>query len=180
MVDNLCKFVKKICLSLSSYSVGIIIWFIALDAMTWCHITFAFVASILFAISMLVLFKNSRDMLQVKSIQPLEANNIPTYIGLFVIMLGISDLDLPFQYVIVAFLFVLWIYMERNYYFNLIWLMLGYSYYKVEDGNGVVVTVITKEKSLKQKKKFTNLIRLNNFTFLQGKGEFDEETFRKN
>jgi len=146
-------------------------WFIALEEMTWCHIIVFSLIAILIAIFVLGLFKNGSDELEVKSIQPLEANIVPTYIGLFVIMLGISDLDLPFQRLIVVFLFAIWLFMERNYYFNLLWVMLGYNYYEVEDGSGVVVTIITREKSLKQKRKFTNLIRLNDFTFLQVKDE---------
>jgi hypothetical protein len=114
----------------------------------------------------------SEDTAEVKTIKPLESSVIPTYIGLFVIMLGFQAMEIKQLFPIILLLFVLWCIFERNYYFNIFWSLLGYRFYEVEDINGNVLTLISKNKDMKNgsgTRKFENLSRINNFTFLEVK-----------
>lgn len=115
----------------------------------------------------LIKFKEANDTAQVESIQPVENEIIPTYLGLFVIMLGLGELTFLYQIVVIALIFLIWwILMERSYYFNLIWL-LSYRYYRVTDKNGNVFIIYSKKKDVKETGTIKGLVRINNFTFLE-------------
>ena len=112
-------------------------------------------------------FKEANDTAQVESIQPVESEIIPTYLGLFVIMLGLGELTFLYQIVVIVLIFLIWwILMERSYYFNLIWL-LSYRYYRVTDKNGNVFIIYSKKKDVKETGTIKGLVRINNFTFLE-------------
>lgn len=115
----------------------------------------------------LIRFKEANDTAQVESIQPVENEIIPTYLGLFVIMLGLGELTFLYQIVVIVLIFLIWwILMERSYYFNLIWLLL-YRYYRVTDKNGNVFIIYSKKKDVKETGIIEGLVRINNFTFLE-------------
>ena len=113
--------------------------------------------------------KENYDTATIVSIQPVEHEIIPTYIGLFVIMLGLGSLSFIYQIFIVFFIFVIWfVLMEKSYYFNLIWLLVfKYRYYKVQDEIGNTYIIYSKRNDVKEVGKIQNLVRINNFTFLE-------------
>ena len=119
------------------------------------------------ALQYVIRFKEANDTAQVESIQPVENEIIPTYLGLFVIMLGLGELTFLYQIVVIVLIFLIWwILMERSYYFNLIWL-LSYRYYRVTDKNGNVFIIYSKKKDVKETGTIKGLVRINNFTFLE-------------
>ena len=107
------------------------------------------------------------DNIQVKKIKPAEGIFLPIYIGLFVIALSFSDGFSVQTCFLILFLFVLWLLFENVSYFNPFFLFCGYRFYEIESDNNLTVMIITKRKDLKKIERFTNLTRINNFTFLE-------------
>lgn len=145
------KFLERLFLSLSSFFPGLILFFLTIN-----------------------ICPNVENLLAsgtntIVSIQPVEHEIIPTYIGLFVIMLGLGSLSFIYQIFIVFFIFVIWfVLMEKSYYFNLIWLLVfKYRYYKVQDEIGNTYIIYSKRNDVKEVGKIQNLVRINNFTFLE-------------
>lgn len=108
-----------------------------------------------------------RDKARVVAITPIENNLTPTYIGLFVIALSINTLNIGASLVILLLLFVWWTLFERTSYFNPLWLILGWHFYKITCDTGVTVFLVTKQKDCKQPNDITNLRRINNYTFME-------------
>lgn len=130
-----------------------------------------FVICIIFAKLVLYLGKKhlcvEGDICNIEKIKPLEGQHLPVYIGLFVIALSFND-GFSIQAVFLIFiLFILWLCLESIVYFNPFFILCGYRFYEIETKNKVTSIIITKRKDLKQTSNFRNLIRLNNFTFLE-------------
>lgn len=174
------KILKSILLSLSSFSLGIVLLgmqinipFLKIENKWYYNIT-KFVGMIvigaILAFMLLKIFtKKHSDVATIKSVKPLESSVIPSYMGLFVIMLGFPNLSTS-TILTIFLLFVLWAAFEKNYYFNIFWSILGYRFYEVEDINGNVITLITKTKDMKntsKEREINNLARINNFTFIE-------------
>ena len=120
-------------------------------------------------LQLVIRHKKANETAQAESIQPVENEIIPTYLGLFVIMLGLGELTFLYQVGVVVLLFLIWwILMERSYYFNLIWL-LSYRYYRITDNTGNVFIIYSKKKDVKETGTIEGLVRINNFTFLEKK-----------
>lgn len=109
------------------------------------------------------------ETLNAKEIKSIESIAMPTYIGLFVIALELSDNPYHEALAVLGVLLFLWGFFERVFYFNPIWLIFGYRFYEVRSNRNNTFTVITKQSDLKGEKNFTNLRRLNNYTFLEVK-----------
>ena len=166
------------CLSICSFSPGLVLYLFTIDIFpshdSYVFSLFKIVVLVLLMFSFsfgilkrLIKFKEANDTAQVESIQPVENEIIPTYLGLFVIMLGLGELTFLYQIVVIALIFLIWwILMERSYYFNLIWL-LSYRYYRVTDKNGNVFIIYSKKKDVKETGNIKGLVRINNFTFLE-------------
>ena len=166
------------CLSICSFSPGLVLYLFTIDIFpshdSYVFSLFKIVVLVLLIFSFsfgilkrLIKFKEANDTAQVESIQPVENEIIPTYLGLFVIMLGLGELTFLYQIVVIALIFLIWwILMERSYYFNLIWL-LSYRYYRVTDKNGNVFIIYSKKKDVKETGTIKGLVRINNFTFLE-------------
>lgn len=166
------------CLSICSFSPGLVLYLFTIDIFpshdSYVFSLFKIVVLVLLMFSFsfgilkrLIKFKEANDTAQVESIQPVENEIIPTYLGLFVIMLGLGELTFLYQIVVIALIFLIWwILMERSYYFNLIWL-LSYRYYRVTDKNGNVFIIYSKKKDVKETGTIKELVRINNFTFLE-------------
>ena len=166
------------CLSICSFSPGLVLYLFTIDifpshdtyvcsflkigVLTFLMLSFSFGV-----LQYLIRFKEANDTAQVESIQPVENEIIPTYLGLFVIMLGLGELTFLYQIVVIVLIFLIWwILMERSYYFNLIWL-LSYRYYRITDKNGNVFIIYSKKKDVKETGTIKGLVRINNFTFLE-------------
>lgn len=108
------------------------------------------------------------DTLEVEGndIVPVEGNFLPTYIGMYVISISLGAIDAD-TIVICAFLFVMWLQLGSVSYFNPFISLLGYRYYSVRSIGNKTITLITKEKDLKQATTIDNLVRINNYTFFR-------------
>jgi len=111
----------------------------------------------------------TNDTMKIKHIKPIESVTMPTYIGLFVISLEISSFDGIIAIEILTILFIFWIFFERVFYFNPIWILFGYRFYEMESENGNSFTFITKKSDIKNKIDINlgNLKRINNYTFME-------------
>lgn len=105
------------------------------------------------------------DSVQVSSIRPAEPTYIPVYISYFIITLGITEYSVFF---VITFLLVLFIFKTKVFYFNVLAYIFGYHFYEVTSNKGISLMLILKEKDIKQATCFENLIRLNNFSFIEG------------
>ncbi|CEN28079.1 MAG: hypothetical protein L0F95_05050 [Lactococcus sp.] len=177
---------KRLFLSISSYYLTIVLLLMPIDFtnitpfafLTIENATLRMVTKAVFLMSLgmvfaLVLLKlitrNHSDNIEIRIIKPLESSVIPTYIGLFVIILNDLELNIKTTLILVL-LFMLWTLFERNYYFNIFWAMWGYRFYEAEDINGNIITLISKTKDMKntnKSRKIDNLARVNNFTFIE-------------
>lgn len=108
------------------------------------------------------------DTLEVEGndIIPVEGNFLPTYIGMYVISISLGAIDAD-TIVICGFLFVMWLQIGSVSYFNPFISLLGYRYYSVRSVGNKTITLITKERDLKQAIKIDNLVRINNYTFFK-------------
>ena len=173
------KFIERLFLSFSSFSPGLILFIFTRNFFPNVENLLASIAKILFLILVMLAIafgtlkhfedKEKSDTANIVSIQPVEHEIIPTYIGLFVIMVGLDSLSCIYQIFIVFFIFVIWfVLMEKSYYFNLIWLLVfKYRYYKVQDEIGNTYIIYSKRNDVKEVGKIQNLVRINNFTFLE-------------
>lgn len=111
-------------------------------------------------------FWNKTETLNAISIKPAESSFLPTYIWLFVIALSLECCGMIFYYSIL--LFILRLLLEKISYFNIFFRIFWYRFYEVIDDYNITYVLITKREDLKKNNiGFKNLIRLNNFTFLE-------------
>ena len=175
----------KILLSVSSFS-GVLYFFVLanldekvksviifglapLDNFAIRQVTYIIVFT-LFALLTLALTRKNfdpEDTLQVIEIKPIESVAVPTYIGLFVIALGLNSIPLAISSVVVIVMFLFWVRLERIFYFNPIWLFFGYRFYEIKSDKENTYTLITKRDRLKGKQSLDSLRRINNYTFLE-------------
>lgn len=170
------KLLERFFLSLSSFFPGLILFIFTINIcpnvenlmMSLIKIFILISGMLVIAFVSLKYFeeKEISDTATIVSIQPVEHEIIPTYIG-FVIMVGLGSLSFIYQIFIVIFIFAIWfVLMEKSYYFNLIWL-LKYRYYKVQDEIGNTYIIYSKRNDVKEVGNIQKLVRINNFTFLE-------------
>lgn len=113
-------------------------------------------------------FIKANETFKAFSIKPAEPTYIPTYIGYFVLAISIESTSL---FIIIGSILCYLLYKTKIFYFNPLLILWGYNYYEAEDQQGNSILLITKNKALKistsKGRSFENLIRLNNFTFLE-------------
>ncbi len=113
-------------------------------------------------------FKKANDSLTINSIKIAGPIYIPVYITYFVIAINISNLT---TFIWVSIILFLLISTTKVFYFNPILLLFGYHFYEIQDTNDTCLLLISKKNDLKGKQSFEKLYRLNNFTFLDTKGD---------
>lgn len=165
--------------SLSSFSIGLLFFSLTKSMLPWFPYFQLLVLVIVIMLSIglyyYYYFKDSKRgnyKLEVVEIQPVEQELIPTYMGLFIILISLGELDLIMQGILISLLFIIWFFLlERSYYFNLIWLF-KFRYYKVKDKYGNTYLVYSSKKDLKKNFStgeciyFKKLVKINNFTFI--------------
>lgn len=113
-------------------------------------------------------FIKANETFKACSIKTAEPIYIPTYIGYFVLATSINSLPL---FTVIGCMLCYLLYKTKIFYFNPLLIVLGYNYYEAEDLQGNSILLITQTKNLKistsKGKSFENLIRLNNFTFIE-------------
>jgi hypothetical protein len=107
------------------------------------------------------------ETLEIKEEKPIESIAVPTYIGLFVIAIGLQQLDQNIGYIVLVVLFMFWRRLEKIFYFNPIWLFFGYRFYEVRSDQNNTYTLITKRSKLKGSYNFAGLRRINDYTYLE-------------
>lgn len=110
------------------------------------------------------------ETLKVVEIKPIESVAVPTYIGMFVISIGLAQSEATPGLVSATILFALFIFwrkIEKIFYFNPIWLIFGYRFYEVRTEKGNTYTFITKRDRLKGSDNFGGLNRINNYTYFE-------------
>lgn len=116
-------------------------------------------------------FIKDKRTLDVKNIKPIEWTFLPTYLGLFLASLSFESNNLTIETIVIfCILYIFWLSLETMSYFNPFWLLLWYRFYEVEDIRWNTLTLIIKKKNIKNInniQSFDNLIRVNEFTFLQ-------------
>lgn len=114
---------------------------------------------------------NANESICIVEIQPIEHENVPIYIGLFAMALGVNNFQVFNQILFLVFSFIIWgRIMEQSYYFNFFWLF-KYRIYKVKDEYGNMYYLYSREKNLKlqvekRKIKLNKLFRINDYTFI--------------
>jgi len=185
-VSTLFKIITKFVLTLSSFS-GVVYFFVVINqfdipyvslpgyaqgyttgfiiknvAMAAALIGFSYVS-----LKLAQLVFKSGETLSATELKPIESTAMPTYIGLFVIALGLGADKLREAVIVLVVLMVLWRLFERVFYFNPIWLFFGYRFYEVRTAHGNTFTLVTKRADLKGAMEFQNLRRINNYTYLE-------------
>jgi len=165
--------------SLSSFSIGLLFFSLTKRMLTWFPYFQLLVLVIVIMLSIglyyYYYFKDSKRgnyKLEAVEIQPVEQELIPTYMGLFIILISLGELDIIMQGMLISLLFIIWFFLlERSYYFNLIWLF-KFRYYKVKDKYGNTYLIYSSKKDLKKNFStgeyiyFKKLVKINNFTFI--------------
>lgn len=121
-------------------------------------------------ISIILAKKNLQawDNIEVKEIKPIEWTFLPVYIWLFVIALSFNDKNLTIETIfLVIILFVFWLKLDSVSYFNPFLLFFGYRFYEIKSDKTTTFTLITRRKDLKNISSLSDLISINNFTFLE-------------
>ncbi|MDD7600285.1 MAG: hypothetical protein SPJ69_01150 [Campylobacter sp.] len=123
-----------------------------------------------FALSNLYIYlqnkKTNDEHANIESIEIAEPKYIPIYIAYFVISLSINDIILFFIVYVIVFLFVI---KGKFSYFNP-YLLLWYNFYEAEiknDKSANYKIFLISKNIIKNVNKQTNLIRLNDFVFLE-------------
>ncbi|MCI7363725.1 hypothetical protein [Campylobacter lanienae] len=110
--------------------------------------------------------KTNDEHANIESIEIAEPKYIPIYIAYFVISLSINDIILFFIVYVIVFLFVI---KGKFSYFNP-YLLLCYNFYEAEiknDKSANYKIFLISKNIIKNVNKQTNLIRLNDFVFLE-------------
>lgn len=118
---------------------------------------------------LLISRKLSKDTIQGGIVEIESANNsyLPTYLGYFFVALGITDYNTLFWVFIIIFIFT---FNSQNLFFNPMFLMYGYKFYYVKTKNGKKIFVISKKEIRTTKDAdFTELLRINDYTFIDGR-----------
>jgi|GEM_PF-2278733 hypothetical protein len=116
----------------------------------------------------------------IAEIKPLESVAVPTYIGLFVVSMGVASADFDGKMVASGFnmvdavgvvtmllLFIFWRKIERILYFNPIWLLLKFRFYEIKAEDGGTYTLITRRQDMKNTQYIDSLLRINNYTYME-------------
>ncbi len=165
-------------LTLSSFAGVLLCYWLAIGAPLpgdflagdyWVRAGLGVGGSVLFGWSLLrsVRRQASVDTMVVADIRPLESAALPTYIGLCVITLDLSGLAVERAGAILLVLYILWWQLERVFYFNPVWLCLGYRFYEVRTSGGNTCVVISRVRDRKNTTSFERLLRINEYTFLE-------------
>lgn len=95
---------------------------------------------------------------------------LPVYLGYFFVTFSISDF---YWFLLIYLIIVSLLTCSRLMYFNMLFLCLGYSFYKVHTVKGISCYIISKRFLSNDHGSFFKLKRLNNITFLECSNESD-------
>jgi len=100
-----------------------------------------------------------------------QANNafLPSYLGYFFVALGVNDFETLIFIFAILFIFT---FLSQTLYFNPLFLFFRYHFYYLTTNNNVRIFLISKRKlKLPNRLSFSNLKRINDYTFLDKEGD---------
>jgi hypothetical protein len=180
MKKSFISFLVARLLSLSSFFMVIVFYLICTDipfvslppffGKILTKTTILVAIAMIFACFLIWLVKKTiktNETTEVIRIRPIESVAMPTYVSLFVVSLEMASNSYELSVSILVLLFVFWVFFERVFYFNPIWVIFGYRFYEIESKNNNTFTLITKKQDLKNSQKMSNLRKINNYTFME-------------
>lgn len=131
------------------------------------YIFYTLIPIILTFFSLLISNLLGKDNLNKGSIKQIEqANNsfLPSYLGYFFVALSVPHYDTLIFVFAILFVFT---FLSQTLYFNPLFLFFGYHFYYMTTKREIRIFVITRKKLRNPSDiEFTNLRRINNFTFI--------------
>lgn len=115
-----------------------------------------------------ILPKYQKDnLIGVREVENMDGEFLPTYLGYFFIALG---LDNPYIAITLFIIILIFVSLTRVQYYNPVFLVYKYHFYKVRTEVGVMLFLITKKEiRINEKIDFIDLRRINNYVY------FDKE-----
>ena len=178
------KHIYKLFLAINATSWVVVIfgikneWAIALLPSWFLCVLLLFIPVILSGISIFLSYFLKKDNIE-DCCELKEANSsfLPIYLGYFFVGLNISEMPhLIFVYLII----LIFTYVAQTQYFNPIFLLFGYRFYKAKTAKGTWIFIITKGNLRRADEVyFNNLRRINDTTFISRSNK-DESTDSKN
>ena len=157
----------------SAFSPFIVLFLIRNEVYFLCKLLSYGIYTIIPFLLVLIIFgfsnKMGKEDMTIQELNPSEEKSMTVYIGTVIITLELNKGFSIENIFIILFVLVFWLILYRNNYFNPLFLIFGYRFYRVKTKDNNIFTLITKKRDLKNqsigKKKYDNLIRINNFTF---------------
>ena len=167
--------IMKFLLHLSSFSIVLLFYFIVnkIDIVFITNDFLKYISlislALFFSWSVIILIDIKYypyEITSVKCIEPVyfASNNIHILLGISTFFIG-GSINIE-TILILSILFILLWLCNDIYYFNPLFILLGYNYYFVTSKKGVKILIISKQK-YKIIKYFDSLIRINDYTFLE-------------
>lgn len=101
---------------------------------------------------------------EIDSIENVNHIFLPVYLGYIFVTFSIMDF---YWFLFIYLIIVILLSFSKLMYFNLFFLCLGYSFYKIHSKNGISCYIVSKKFILNDATSFSQLKRLNNITFLE-------------
>ncbi|OBY50292.1 hypothetical protein BBB48_08785 [Haemophilus parainfluenzae] len=104
---------------------------------------------------------------EVKELEYVNDNFLPSYLGYFFVALSIPDNNLFLLFVMYGIIFLL-VSCSKSFYFNPVFFLFGYRFYQVKTKSGLLLVLISKQEfRTPQSVSSITVYRINNFTFLE-------------
>ncbi len=108
--------------------------------------------------------KNNIPKGDIMSIEQVNDSFLPSYLGYFFVSLSIPSVEI---FIFIFLLIGILVFFSRSAYFNPMFLLFGFNFYNCTTKIGVKILIITKQQiKLPRSIGFTNIRRINNFTFI--------------
>lgn len=104
---------------------------------------------------------------EVVELESIDDTFLPSYLGYFFVALSIADGDYYTMFVVFAIL-TIFLFLSQKYYFNPIFILFKYKFYRLKTKNGLTVALITKRNFRKIGDiQIDCVYRINDFTFIE-------------
>lgn len=159
--------IYKLLLAFNSSSWIIIIYFVK-ENYILTSLFFIIISMLAYCISILLVFKLSSEYIpkEISEFSIADGDFLPTYLGYFFVGLSINN---NFMLIIMYLIIFTFIFLSQNEYFNPIFLLFGFHFYRITTKAGSNIFIIKKGKIVKniENLEFSNLGRINDTTFIE-------------
>lgn len=181
MKSTISRSVLNLLMLITSFSMTIVFYFVAIDfgcyeeplGWLWRLIQVFAPISVFFVLTAvcikLAAHIRDKETAEVHDLRPLEAQLVPTFVGMFVISFELAEMDMGLAIWALVMLFGFWSIFSRVSYYNPLLSLMGYRFYeaKVTCGDDVYIVIITRRRDLKKGLKLDDLRRVNNYTYME-------------